>query len=281
MTLVDRYGPLMLRIALSTSARRAVAEEVVQEAWLGVLQGLDRFEGRSSLKTWILRIVANRARTRGEREARSVPLSSLAPDAARTSRPSTRTASWPPTTRATPAAGRSRRTAGRACRRSSCSPPRRCSRCAPRSRSCPPRQQEVIVLRDVEGWEPEEVCAGARPHRRATSACCCTARARRSAASSSTTSTASRRDRDGPIIPGGISCREVVELVTAYLDGALDARRRERMRGAPRAVRALRRIRRADAHDRAARRRRRRRARAAAGPRRAADRLPGVQDDGG
>src|SRR5919107_1750656 len=80
MELVDRYGPLMLRIALSHVRSRAVAEEVVQEAWLGVLQGLDRFEGRSSLKTWILRIVANRARTRGEREARSVPLSSLVPD---------------------------------------------------------------------------------------------------------------------------------------------------------------------------------------------------------
>jgi RNA polymerase sigma-70 factor (ECF subfamily) len=80
MTLVDRYGPLMLRIALTHVRTRAVAEEVVQEAWLGVLQGLDRFEGRSSLKTWILRIVANRARTRGAREVRSVPLSSLGPD---------------------------------------------------------------------------------------------------------------------------------------------------------------------------------------------------------
>src|SRR3954454_12560033 len=79
MTLVDRYGPLMLRIALTHVRSRAVAEEVVQEAWLGVLQGLGRFEGRSSLKTWILRIVANRARTRGERERRTVPMSSLAP----------------------------------------------------------------------------------------------------------------------------------------------------------------------------------------------------------
>jgi RNA polymerase sigma factor (sigma-70 family) len=77
MTLVDRYGPLMLRIALSHVPSRAVAEEVVQEAWLGVLTGLDRFEGRSSLKTWILRIVANRARTRGERERRSIPLSAF------------------------------------------------------------------------------------------------------------------------------------------------------------------------------------------------------------
>src|SRR3954471_11059192 len=80
MILVDRYGPLMLRIALSHVPSRAVAEEVVQEAWLGLLTGLDRFEGRSSLKTWLLRIVANRARTRGERERRTVPFSSIAPE---------------------------------------------------------------------------------------------------------------------------------------------------------------------------------------------------------
>ena len=59
---------------------RAVAEEVVQEAWLGVLKGLDRFEGRSSLKTWIFRILTNTAKTRGEREGRSVPFSSLGGD---------------------------------------------------------------------------------------------------------------------------------------------------------------------------------------------------------
>jgi RNA polymerase sigma-70 factor (ECF subfamily) len=56
---------------------RAVAEEVVQEAWLGVLNGIGRFEGRSSLKTWIFRILTNTAKTRALRERRSIPFSSL------------------------------------------------------------------------------------------------------------------------------------------------------------------------------------------------------------
>jgi RNA polymerase sigma-70 factor (ECF subfamily) len=75
--LVADYGPAMLRIARMYVSTRAVAEEVVQETWLAVLTGIDRFEGRSSLKTWIFRILANRAKTRGEREGRSLPFSSL------------------------------------------------------------------------------------------------------------------------------------------------------------------------------------------------------------
>jgi RNA polymerase sigma-70 factor (ECF subfamily) len=76
--LVDAYHNTMLGVARNYVRSRAVAEEVVQDAWIGVLNGLDRFEGRSSLKTWILRIVVNTAMTRGGREARSVPFSSLA-----------------------------------------------------------------------------------------------------------------------------------------------------------------------------------------------------------
>ena len=75
---VTRFYPSMLAVARGYVRSRAVAEEVVQEAWLGVLNGLDRFEGRSSLRTWVLRIVANTAQTRGVREARVVPMSSLA-----------------------------------------------------------------------------------------------------------------------------------------------------------------------------------------------------------
>jgi RNA polymerase sigma-70 factor (ECF subfamily) len=78
--LVERHYSTMLAVAGGYVKSRAVAEEVVQEAWLGVLKGLDRFEGRSSLRTWIIRIVTNIAQTRGAREARSVPLSSLAPE---------------------------------------------------------------------------------------------------------------------------------------------------------------------------------------------------------
>src|SRR4029450_10827998 len=73
--LVREYGAGMLRVAQMYVSTRSVAEEVVQEAWLAVLKGIDRFEGRSSLKTWIFRIVANTAKTRGVRESRSTPFS--------------------------------------------------------------------------------------------------------------------------------------------------------------------------------------------------------------
>ena len=79
-SLVERHYSTMLAVARTYVKSRAVAEEVVQDAWIGVLKGLDRFEGRSALKTWIIRIVINTATTRGVREARSTPFSSLAPE---------------------------------------------------------------------------------------------------------------------------------------------------------------------------------------------------------
>jgi len=72
--LVDRYHPTMIRIAMLHVRSRAVAEEVAQEAWLGLLRGLDRFEGRSSLRTWLIRIVINRAKTAGAREHLHLPV---------------------------------------------------------------------------------------------------------------------------------------------------------------------------------------------------------------
>jgi RNA polymerase sigma-70 factor (ECF subfamily) len=80
MDLVDQLQPAMLRVARMYVSTTAVAEEVVQDAWLGVLRGLHSFEGRSSLRTWIFRILTNIAKTRGQREGRSVPFASLAGD---------------------------------------------------------------------------------------------------------------------------------------------------------------------------------------------------------
>lgn len=77
-TLIDRYHAALVRLALVYVPSYAVAEEVAQETWLGVIQGIARFEGRSSLKTWIFRILTYRARTRGEREGRTVSFSALA-----------------------------------------------------------------------------------------------------------------------------------------------------------------------------------------------------------
>jgi RNA polymerase sigma-70 factor (ECF subfamily) len=157
MSLVDAYGPLMLRMALGHVRTRAVAEEVVQEAWVGVLTGLERFEGRSLLKTWILRIVVNRAKTRGAREARCVPFSSLTTDDEEPALDPARFLpaehpQWPGHWAVPPQSWASipeerllaRETlelVGRAIR------------------DLPARQQEVIVLRDVEGWDGDEVCA--------------------------------------------------------------------------------------------------------------------------
>jgi len=154
--LVDRYGPAMLRLARGFVRTQAVAEDVVQEAWLGVLKGLDRFEERSSLKTWIFRIVSNVAKTRGEREGRSVPFSSLggddqgeqAVDADRF---------FPP---------------GHASAGAWAAPPhpwedvpedRLLSReteqaVASAIETLPDSQRTVITLRDVEGWSSDEVC---------------------------------------------------------------------------------------------------------------------------
>jgi RNA polymerase sigma-70 factor, ECF subfamily len=77
--LVRRHGPSMLRLARMYVPTQALAEDVVQETWLAVVKGLDRFEGRSSFRTWLLRILVNRAKTRGVREHRSIPFASLGP----------------------------------------------------------------------------------------------------------------------------------------------------------------------------------------------------------
>lgn len=78
--LIDAYGATMLRVAQMFVRDRATAEEVVQETWLAVLEGLDRFRGEASLRTWVYRILLNQAKRRGIRERRTVPFASLAPE---------------------------------------------------------------------------------------------------------------------------------------------------------------------------------------------------------
>ena len=157
--LVRRYQPLMLRVAQTYVRTPAVAEEVVQETWLGVLDGLGRFEGRSTLKTWLFRILTNRAKTRGEREARCTPMSCLGSvtededdgavgadcflpaDHAR----------WPGHWAAAPSDWEripDERLLGR----------ETIEHIRAAVEELPLRQREVIVLRDVEGWSAEEVC---------------------------------------------------------------------------------------------------------------------------
>jgi RNA polymerase sigma-70 factor (ECF subfamily) len=153
--LIDRYYGTMLRVARMHVSTTEAAEDVVQETFLGVIQGIDRFEGRSSLRTWMFRILVNRAKTRGEREGRSRPFSSLEADL-ETGQPSVDPDRFDPDGRwagfwATPPAAtplpEARVLAAEAG-----------DRVAAAIESLPDTQRTVIVLRDVEGLSALEVC---------------------------------------------------------------------------------------------------------------------------
>jgi RNA polymerase sigma-70 factor, ECF subfamily len=88
--LVDRYNGSLVRVAMRYVPSRSVAEEVVQDTWISVIDGIDRFEGRSTVKTWLYKILIYRARARGERERRTTPLSSLVDDGSGPSVPTER-----------------------------------------------------------------------------------------------------------------------------------------------------------------------------------------------
>jgi RNA polymerase sigma-70 factor (ECF subfamily) len=157
--LVTLHHASLRRVALSYVRTAAVADEVVQETWLAVLRGLDSFEERSSLKTWIFRILTNTAKTRAERESRTVPLSALpsgdADEDESAVDPSRffdqQQARWPGHWASPPArwdelpeehlSGRETLDALKAA-----------------IEQLPPKQRQVIVLRDIEGWEAGDVC---------------------------------------------------------------------------------------------------------------------------
>lgn len=157
VSLVERYHASLVRLAQVYVRDRAVAEEVAQEAWLGVIRGIDRFEGRSSLKTWILRILVNTAKTRAVRERRSIPFSTLMPEGEDPAVEPERFLAldhprWPGHWSAPPATWQGipeeRLLAGETL-----------ERITEAIAALPGNQREVITLRDVEGWSSEEVCA--------------------------------------------------------------------------------------------------------------------------
>jgi RNA polymerase sigma-70 factor (ECF subfamily) len=156
VALVERYQGPLVRLACLYVGDTATAEEVVQETWLGALRGLDRFEGRSSLKTWLFHILSNRAKTRATRDDRTRPFSALLesegeeaavdpdrfhplghPDAGHW-------VSIPPSWRELPED------------RLLASETRERLRAA--IEALPPTQRAVLTMRDVDGWSAEEVC---------------------------------------------------------------------------------------------------------------------------
>jgi RNA polymerase sigma-70 factor (ECF subfamily) len=161
--LVDAWSPLLLHVARLYVSTSASAEEVVQETWLAVIRQLNRFEGRSSLRTWVFRILENQARSRGVREARVVPWSSafggaatddgggptVAPSRFRGPEdrwcggwtPDGRPAGWQPPPEDAAVAAEMRRELGAALD------------------ELPERQRRVVELRDVHGLSSDEVCS--------------------------------------------------------------------------------------------------------------------------
>ena len=154
-TLVRRYHASLRRVARAYVSTDAVAEEVVQETWLAVVAGIERFEQRATLKTWLFHILTNKAKTRGVRERRTVPFASLAgaddEPAVSPERFQRAGDAWPGHWATPPRPWED--------------PERRLQSLEARERlreaiaALPAAQQAVLTLRDVEGLEADEVCA--------------------------------------------------------------------------------------------------------------------------
>lgn len=157
--LIDRYNGALLRLARTYLHDQSAAEEAVQDTWIGLLESLQRFEGRSSLKTWLFRILVNCARSRQRKEARTIPFSSVFDPDGEGREPAVEPErfrrSWLP--------GRSGHWL-QAPARWQDQPEERAISSEARGliltavEGLPPSQREVITLRDVEGFSAEEVC---------------------------------------------------------------------------------------------------------------------------
>lgn len=141
--LVERYHARLLRLAQSFVPSRAVAEEVVQDTWLGVVRGIDRYEGRAPVRSWLFGILANRARSAGAREARTVPFGDDDPLEGRFDD----RGHWAGPVEPWADAVDERLDAGRLARL-----------VHDNLVKLPPSQRQVLVLRDIEGVDAAEVC---------------------------------------------------------------------------------------------------------------------------
>lgn len=158
VSLLGRYHAALVRLAMIHVSTHAEAEEIAQETWIGVLRGIDRFEGRSSLMTWIVRILINQAKQRGRRAGQSIPFSALwnasaeaaepAVDADRFFPPGHEWAGhWTSPSRSWEGNPEERLLAGETR-----------ARIMEAVAALAPGQREVVILRDVEGWTAAEVC---------------------------------------------------------------------------------------------------------------------------
>lgn len=156
--LVDRFHARLIHFTLGFVHSAAIAEDVVQDAWIGVIKGVQAFEGRSSLGSWIFGIAANKAKTRAAREARTRPFSSLAADEASDAAPAVdpdrfldATSEWPGHWAHPPASWGDQ-------------PERRLLSAEVLEElhriadGLPDAQRTVLLLRDVEGFDPRTVC---------------------------------------------------------------------------------------------------------------------------
>jgi len=154
LSIVEKNHRAMIRVAMGYVSSEGVAEEVVQEAWVGILQGLHKFEGRCPLRAWMFRILINCAKMRGGREARSVPFSALESESCEGERRSMESfrppddPRWPGHWARAPERWTDERLADAEA----------LIRIKAEIEKLPPNQRQVITLRDIEDWDSADVC---------------------------------------------------------------------------------------------------------------------------
>jgi RNA polymerase sigma-70 factor (ECF subfamily) len=146
VVLAEKYRPVMLSLALGYVPNRAVAEEVVQDTWIGVLRGIGKFERRSTFRTWLFRIVINRSISAAARERRSVPVDDMEPVVSVSRFDALGNWAVPPEPWADQVEDRVMAA-------------KMAARILSAIGELPPRQRAVVTLRDVQGMNSTEVCS--------------------------------------------------------------------------------------------------------------------------